>query len=380
MRPLRSAAAALALAAGGCLVLGVPGPSPAQAVETPVPGTMSTTAVNTTAFDVPVPAGVVPRAITGVLTMPEVVNNGLVTFRVNGRIARSIPSTLYTKVRIPVTAADVVADGTIGLTMSSQGPAIDNVCRPAAGEASLRKIALSYRGQELAPTTLADFFPASSSRIDVLIAADADDDLLEAGIAAVAALNSRYPEGTEIELGALAEAPTEAVATQRVVVFSAGRPGEVTTDVGVLPGTQVPALSIAADGEDLGAAARALALTQGGDTLQLANDPEAEGISGELGSREPDLERTLAEVGAGDVTLSGYGLTAQVVKIPQDAFSSPVSGAGRAPPRGAQRRDRPRPGPARRPDERGAGRLQDPRRHRTSSRWTSPCPRASCDP
>ena len=109
---------------------------------------MSTTAVNTTRFDVPVPAGVVPRAITGVLTMPEVVNNGVVTFRVNGRIARTVPSTLYAKVRIPVTAADVIADGTIGLTMASQGPAIDNVCRPAAGEASLRKIALTYRGQE----------------------------------------------------------------------------------------------------------------------------------------------------------------------------------------------------------------------------------------
>ena len=89
-----------------------------------------------------------PRAITGVLTMPEVVNNGVVTFRVNGRIASTVPSTLYAKVRIPVTAADVIADGTIGLTMTSQGPAIGDVCRPAAGEASLRKIALSYRGQE----------------------------------------------------------------------------------------------------------------------------------------------------------------------------------------------------------------------------------------
>ena len=127
--------------------------------------------------------------------------------------------------RIPVTAADVIADGTIGLTMSSQGPAIDDVCRPAAGEASLRKIALTYRGEERAPTTLADFFPPSSNRIDVLIAADADDDLLEAGIAAVAALNSRYPEGTEIELGRASRTPRPtAVATQRVVVLTAGVP------------------------------------------------------------------------------------------------------------------------------------------------------------
>ncbi|GAB3255105.1 cellulose biosynthesis cyclic di-GMP-binding regulatory protein BcsB [Nocardioides dilutus] len=322
MRPLRSAATALALAAG-CVVLG---PVSASAEEAPVPGTMSTAAVNTTRFDIPVPRGVVPSAITGVLTMPEVVNNGAVTFRVNGRIARTVPSTLYAKVRIPVTAADVIADGTIGLTMASQGPAVGGVCRPAAGEASLRKIALTYRGKERLPTSLANFFPPSSNRIDVLIAADADDDLLEAGVAAVAALSSRYPDGTEIALGALADAPTTAVASQRVVVLSAGRPGEVTTDIAAAPRSGVPVLTITANGDDLPAAAKALAVTEGGDTLQLANDPAAEGISGELGKREPDLERSLADVGAGEVRLSGYGVTAQAVKIPQDAFSSPVSG------------------------------------------------------
>ena len=190
MRPVRLAAA-LALAAG-CVVLG---PVSASAEDVPVPGSMSTAAVNTTRFDVPVPAGVVPRAITGVLTMPEVVNNGVITFRVNGRIARTLPSTLYAKVRIPVTAADVVANGTIGLSMSSQGPAIGGVCRPAAGEASLRKIALSYRGTEQAPTSLANFFPPTSNRIDVLIAPDADDDLLEAGIARGRGADQPLPRG-----------------------------------------------------------------------------------------------------------------------------------------------------------------------------------------
>lgn len=322
MRPLRSAAAVLALAAG-CVVLG---PVSASAEEAPVPGTMSTAAVNTTRFDIPVPRGVVPRAITGVLTMPEVVNNGVVTFRINGRIARTVPSTLYAKVRIPVTAADVIADGTIGLTMASQGPAVGGVCRPAAGEASLRKIALSYRGRERLPTSLANFFPPSSNRIDVLIAADADDDLLEAGMAAVAALSSRYPEGTDVVLGALADAPASGVASQRVVVLSAGRPGEVTTDIAAAPRSGIPVLTITANGDDLPAAAKALALTEGGDTLQLANDPAAEGISGELGKREPDLERSLADVGAGEVALSGYGVTGHAVTIPQDTFSSPVSG------------------------------------------------------
>lgn len=323
-RPLRLTAA-LALGVG-CAVLGAAlGGVPAAAEDTEVPGTMSTTAVNTSRFDVPVPPGVVPRAITAVMTMPELVDDGEVVFRVNGRVAETVDSKLYTQVRIPVTAADVIANGTIGLTMSSLGPPIADTCRPAAGEAALRKITLVYSGQERAPTSLANFFPPASSRIYVLISADADDDLLEAGIAAVAALRSRYPDTTEIELGTLEDAPRRVVASQRVVVLSAGRPGEVTTDVSTAPGSGVPVLTIAAVGEDLGAAARALALTTGGDSLQLANDPDAEGISGQLGSREPDLERSLADLGTGEVALSGYGVTSQVVEIPQDTFSSTVS-------------------------------------------------------
>ena len=103
-----------------------------------------------------------------------------------------------------------------------------------------------YSGKERPPTSLANFFPPSSSRIDVLISPDADDDLLEAGIAAVAALRSRYPDTEEIQLGTLADGPKRAVATQRVVVLSVGRPGEVTTDVSTAPGTGVPVLTIAA--------------------------------------------------------------------------------------------------------------------------------------
>lgn len=324
MRPVRQAAAVLATTLCALAVPSLVTPAPAVADDASVPGVLSSTAVNTTRFDVPVPAGVTPRAITGVLTMPEVVSSGVVTFRINGRIAKSIASTLYARVRIPVTAADVIADGTIGLTISSQGPAIQNLCRPAAGEATFRKLALEYRGTEQVPTTLANFFPASTSGIDVLIADDAGDDLLEAGIAAVGALATRYPDGTDIRLFPASEAPTEAVATERVVVISEGRAGEVTTEITAEPGG-APTLTIAATGEDLGAAARALSLPQGGDTLQLADDPDAEGVTGQIGQREPDLDITLAEAGAEDVLVSGYGTTSQLVRIPQDAFSSPVS-------------------------------------------------------
>jgi hypothetical protein len=319
VRPLALAAATTTALAAVVLL-----PASSSAEDAAVPGELSTTAVNTTRLDVPVPAGVTPRAISGVLTMPEVVDDGVVTFRVNGRVAQSVPSALYAKVRIPVTAADVIADGTIGLTVSSQGPAIQDLCRPAAGEASFRKVVLVYGGTEQPPTTLATFFPPASAGIDVVIADEADDELLEAGIAAVAALSSRYPAGTDIRLTPASEAEPTGVASERVVVIAEGRPGEITTDVTAEP-DGVPTLTIAAVGEDLGDAARALALPQGGDTLQLADDPDAEGLTGQIGQREPDLELSLADAGAAELALSGYGTTSQLVTLPQDAFSSPVS-------------------------------------------------------
>ena len=95
---------------------------PARADLTAVPGTMSTAAQNTSSFAVPVPDGVEVRAITGVVTMDEVVEGGTITFRINGAVRETVPSALYQKVRIPVDPADVIADGTIGLTMTTEGP------------------------------------------------------------------------------------------------------------------------------------------------------------------------------------------------------------------------------------------------------------------
>ena len=70
--------------------------------------------------------------------------------------------------------ADVVADGTIGLTMTTEGPLPPGAtCFPAGGVATMRKIELDYRGAEVAPTSVAGFFPATSAGITVVIPEDA---------------------------------------------------------------------------------------------------------------------------------------------------------------------------------------------------------------
>lgn len=314
---------AAVLAIGLCwALLGV---GPAQAESTTVPGAVNTSAFSTSSMTIAVPDGVTPSAITGVLTMPQIINGGTVEFRVNGRVVKSIASTLYAKVSLPVTRADVIANGTMALTVRSLGPFVEAAgCRPTAGAATFRKVALTYRGTETAPTTLAQFFPPSSTRLDVVIPTDADQALEQAGLAAVAALSSRYPDGTDIRLTPASDAPIRGKASQRIVAFETGRAGEITSDVTTAPG-RVPTLTIAATGDDLAAAARALALDPNGDTLALADDPNLNGLTSSLGTRDPALEQSLADLGLSELSPKGYGTVSHVLRVPQDAFSSPIT-------------------------------------------------------
>src|SRR4051794_7603560 len=280
---------------------------------------MSTETVNTSSFAVPVPAGVEPKAITGVLTMPEVVEGGSVAFAVNGVVVKTVPSALYQKVRIPVGPADVIADGTIGLTMTTQGPvAAGAACVPAGGVASMRKLELDYRGTEVAPTTVGTFFPPTSAGITVVIPETAGPDMITAGLTAVAALAFRYDDDTPIELVLTAPAAETATAGQRVVALVEGAPGEVTTAVSTTSG--IPLLTLTGTGDALVGAARVLST----DTLGLSGT-DAQNPSLEPKPRSADRTRTFDDLGVDAITLSGYGSTTQQVDLRQDSFGVPVS-------------------------------------------------------
>ena len=307
-------AATLALLQAAALLV----PGAARADSTPLPGTMSTAAQNTSSFDVPVPAGVKVRAITGVLTMPEVVEGGTVTFRVNGAVRKTVPSALYQKVRIPLNRPDVIANGTVGLTMTTEGPAVPGTsCLPAAGVASMRKIALDYGGAEVPPTSLADFFPATAASISVVIPANADDDMITAGLTAVAALAYRYDE-TPVDLALKVPSAETATAGQRVVALVPGPAGQVATAVSTTAG--IPMLTLTGAGTDLVDAARALST----DTLGLSG-ADAENPSLEAKPRNTATTRTLADLGVDGLTVTGYGSITQQLELRQDSFGVPVS-------------------------------------------------------
>jgi len=299
-------------------LVGIPA-APAHAETTSLPGTMSTDAQDTSSFAVHVPSGVEVREIDGVVTMPEVVQGGSITFRVNGAVRTTVPSALYQKVEIPVTPADVIADGTIGLTLTTEGPAVAGAtCVPSGGVASMRKIELVYRGTEVAPTTVADFFPASSSGITVVIPENADSDMITAGLTAVAALAYRYDDDTPVSLSLTVPPPETATASQRIVALVAGRVGEVTTAVSTTSG--IPMLTLTGTDDALVDAARALST----DLLGLSGT-DAQDLSQEAKPRSTAKTRTLEDLGVDSLAISGYGSVTQHFELRQDSFGVPVA-------------------------------------------------------
>ena len=280
---------------------------------------MSTAVESTSSFAVHVPSGVEVRSIDGAVTMPEVVEGGTITFRINGAVRTSVPSALYQKVEIPVTPADVIANGTIGLTMSTEGPAAAGAtCLPAGGVASMRKIELTYRGAEVAPTTVADFFPPSSAGFTVVIPENADADMITAGLTAVDALAYRYDDDTPISLSLTAPPPETATASQRVVALAPGRPGEVTTAVSTTSG--IPMLTLTGTGDSLVDAARALST----DLLGLSGT-DAQDLSQQIKPRSTAKTRTLDDLGVDSLAITGYGSVTQQFELRQDSFGEPVS-------------------------------------------------------
>ncbi|KRB76909.1 hypothetical protein ASE01_09065 [Nocardioides sp. Root190] len=327
---LRATIATTAVLAGIALT-----PTPAHAEEIPIPGSATADTRSTASVEVPVPAGVRPTSITGQLRLDDDLD-GTVALVVNGRLALRVPARAESRVDIPVTAADVV-DDRIQVQLRVDGRAADTACATLdSSQATLDDVRLQFAGRERTPSSLADFFPAYASGVDVVVAADADDATIEAGLAAVAAISGRYSVDTTVRLTTPDDLATSTTAGHRVVQIEAGS-GAATTAIEA--DAAVATLSVTGGAEELVDAARAL----GSDGLGLADDAVTEGLAAKPGEVARTDEMTLADLGVERAVLSGYGRVEQYVGIRQDAFGGPVGsirvnllGTHTAVPEGAQ--------------------------------------------
>lgn len=290
---------------------------PAHADTLTVPGSASATVGAASTLEIAVPPGVTPSKVTGRLRLDDTID-GTVAFVVGGRLAARVPARADAAVEIPVSRADVSdermqVEVRVDQTVRRQDAACVTV---SDVRATLDQVRLEFTGAETEPATLAEFLAPYATAVDVVVPADADEATLAAGLAAVAAISSRYPDTTAVRL-TTPDAVTKAGPGVRVVRLAPGT-GTATTEIADDAG--VATLTLGGGADELAAAVRAL----GDPALGLADAPDTEGLAAKRAPVEVVDALTLDELGVGRAVLSGYGRVEQYVGIRQDAFGGPV--------------------------------------------------------
>jgi hypothetical protein len=314
MRVNVSTAAALCAA----VVLLISPPAPAQADELGLGQSLTTQGAQPNVTRLAVPDGVTPDSLRGLLSV-ENAEGGQVRISVHGRVVRVAPARLSEWVRIPVSPRDLESDHTISVGLEYV-PADGGSCNASGSPvlARLSRLSLAFTGSESAPTTVAGFFPAAASRVDVVLPDNADDYLVEAGLTAVAALSQKYAAPVPVVLSPASKAIPRVGAGQRVVRLVQQPGGTVSSTVGVERG--IATLTIKGSGPALVDAARALRA----DAMALADGETTEGMSLQVADSDLDTRTTLAELGAERLRLTGWGQADTYVGIPQDEFGGPI--------------------------------------------------------
>jgi hypothetical protein len=275
---------------------------------------------------IPIPAGLTPYEISGTV-FPEAAVAGRVVFLKNNRTIASFPVTPDTEaleVTFPVDASQIDENGFLVFGMRFLTENITDeelICVISDfGTVSFEEVVVRVSGREAPPSTIAQFFSNSVRKIAIMIPEDPSVELQEAGLQAATALAARYQSReTDISL------TTEDNDARRVDVDAIGGrlvriipgEGEVVARVGLNKGMRE--LTLTGDPAKLTVAAAAL----GSPKLMLVDASETSELTFErIDVSIPQL--TLAELGAGNISLGGIGTSVQQIFIDQSQFGAPV--------------------------------------------------------
>lgn len=323
--PTRSVIAALAvLALAIAVVLPASSAVAAPAASRTIPSgakLVATGGAGQASTDIAIPAGLTPVRVSGKVTAAAD-SPGTVDIYVGGRIVAKLPALRGGSFSAAISAADVT-DGRLRVEIRNRLATGEGRCvSDSTSVETLSGLAVTVQGTATPPSSIGTFFSPAVGAALVVIPAQPSPQLSAAGLAAVGAVASRYPSSTSVRLTAGTPAPAElstlaAGPDPRVIVIGDG-PNPVSTKLSSLRG--IPALSLTGSGDELAAAARALA----SPALGLAGAQSATGLA-ESGRAEDPLRQTLADLGAGEPTLTGIGRISYTVGVSQSRFGGPVS-------------------------------------------------------
>ena len=117
-------------------------------------------AEGTVSLTVPVPEGLVPAELTGVVEIPVNMATGTLTVAQDDRtLSRTVlPNTDQVPITIPLSGVSVV-DNAITVILRSYLVPIEGYCLDPANPLRLINANVRYAGMETAPRTIADFLP-----------------------------------------------------------------------------------------------------------------------------------------------------------------------------------------------------------------------------
>lgn len=191
----------------------------------------------------PVPRGLVPAALTAAVELPLDVRAGMVTATQRERTLSRVPlpPTDGASIVIPLTGAEI-SDNAVTVTLRTHLLPAEGSCFESSIPLRLTDGAVSFRGVEAPPATVADFLPPILRKLTIAIPATPARAEADAAIRLAAAVTAHYgQQPTIVVVVPLARALAPAGPFERQVVVQQGAGAGLALDPipGALPNLRI---------------------------------------------------------------------------------------------------------------------------------------------
>lgn len=287
----------------------------------PVRSTSSVSNNSVQTVQIPVSPGLNPAQISGRLSAPrsdsgQTIQPGTVTVTAGGVAVYSGPARA-TNFSSPLQGARVTG-GTLPVVVTYTVPGLrDDFCADNRQQVDITIQDIRLSGRQTTPSTVANFLSPGVTGVNVVVPENASQELVQAGLSAVAATTYRYDGTIPVRLSVGNPDPRiVGLAGSRIVSVSEG-PNPVKTSIS---SRGVPELSLSGQGGEIAKATAAL----GGEQIALATSDDTEGLTQEF-NPSTELTQSFGDLGSSTPSIQGWGTQSIYVGVKQSQFGGGIS-------------------------------------------------------
>ncbi len=279
---------------------------------------------SSTSLSFPVPEGLIPISLNTTVDLPFNMRSGTLTVTQEDRLISKVglPLTDLAPLVIPLEGVEIVNESvSVGLKLSALPD--DGYCLDHLNPIRLFNGSITFVGEQVAPTTVADFLPPILRALTIAVPDTPSEAESDAAVQLAAALQRRYRgQDPRIVLVPLADGATtlegSAPPMERRIIIKEG----IAEGLSLTGGAGVPDLLISGPADKLADHGRLLA--EGSLNMAVSTTVIPENLRSKDIPR-PGASTTLAELG--QPNLSAAGLAPQVgIGLDQTRFGHPTQG------------------------------------------------------